>query len=856
MKKKNNGKNRISFCSIIERGVLLIVLLLQLLLLRDVPVVDSFGRRYPTPIPNNSLLLQSQSQSQSQSALYLSYNRNKSLQQRRRERLCIDNNNNCFYQTTRSTLLVMSSTNENDEEVNNDREEERDEDDNDDEEEDDEESRISDFVDTVLDEGGEEWDRYLDTATLKKLTIPQLKQQLRLRGKKVSGKKQELIARLLSSTTTTNNRKEDAEKNAATTTTTTTTTEDKKTSTSSQQQQQQQSSTTTKPTKTKAEEVVNKEQQTQTGGKDYIDVEAYLDDDEKGKDVKTSLPLESSKRPDKEWDAIANTPSTNTEVWGKDNSDVIMVEDYEGRSPVVDGLSRTMIDYRGSNQTFVSTYVVASRDAMKPFLAGGSRNRNKTDGAVTNAYMMNDPLERLKEIQAKREQSDKRPVRLGDDDALDESGDETGIYKDALHREFSDWGEYTVTGAQLSADEVQGVLILSDVYGPFTDATKALAEKIAFECQPVVCMVPDLFRDKPWKEEVDVDNNPSGQNKEGQDYEEWRTQNCDELRVSIDIRAAASVLREQYGVSSIVVWGTCFGGGRALEIGASYVPDGKIHDVDGVTIGPPPVLPEVVVAWYPTRYNAKFLFGPERYSMLQLSEPADHSRSFAVMGIFAGNDHLYGASPEDAEELKALLGHDERIKDHLIKIFPDQEHGFAHAALGGTGTKQTTEQDDDAHEQSRFVDDEFGGSGRVTINDGDADVACLLSTAFMETYSRKFLPTTGSPVSNDAEEAQWNAESTMTMHMKKISLADNAVERRDVRQEMNDSLDNHKDLPLQGGYIDPEDEEQQDELLEALRAMQDPDSFESSPELQITDEDNLETAYAKLLAGNEDFQIF
>merc|ERR1712238_552658 len=474
-----------------------------------------------------------------------------------------------------------------------------------------------------------------------------------------------------------------------------------------------------------------------------------------------------------------------------------------------------------------------------------------------NSYLR-DPLSRLQEIQAKREQSDKRPVRLGDDDELLDEGDETGIYKDALHREFSDWGEYTVTGAQLSADEVQGVLILSDVYGPFTDATKALAEKIAFKCQPVVCMVPDLFRDKPWKEEVDVDTNtPSGQNKEGQEYEEWRKQNCEELRVSIDIRAAASVLREQYGVSSIVVWGTCFGGGRALEIGAGYVPDGKIHDVDGVTIGPPPVLPEVVVAWYPTRYNAKFLFGPQLYSMLQLSEPADKSRSFAVMGIFAGNDQLYGASPEDAEELKSLLGHDERIKDHMIKIFPDQDHGFAHNALGGGRTKQTDSDDDDDDEQSRFVDDEFGGSGRVTINDGDADVACLLSTAFMETYSRKFLPTTGSPVSNDEDEAQWNADSTMTMHMKKISLADNAVDRRDVRQEINDSLDQHKDLPLQEGrYIDPEDESQQDELLDALRAMQDPDSFGSSPELQITDEDNLETAYAKLLAGNEDFQIF
>jgi hypothetical protein len=61
-------------------------------------------------------------------------------------------------------------------------------------------------------------------------------------------------------------------------------------------------------------------------------------------------------------------------------------------------------------------------------------------------------------------------------------------------RDYSDWGKYTVTGAQLSASEVQGVLLLSDVYGAFSDDMLALAEKIAFECQPVVVMVPDLFR--------------------------------------------------------------------------------------------------------------------------------------------------------------------------------------------------------------------------------------------------------------------------------------------------------------------------------------------------------------------------
>jgi len=561
------------------------------------------------------------------------------------------------------------------------------------------------------------------------------------------------------------------------------------------------------PSKTSVKTTSKAQEVAEEHGNDYIDVEAYLDESEKGKDVKSSQPLERSK------EAEENAPLNNPEVWG---SDAKIVDDYEGRSPVVDGLSRTVVEFLGSNQTDLQAYVVASRDAMKPFLAGG-KNR-------TIAY--SDPVKRLREIQSKRELADKRPTRMGDDIGLDE-GDETGIYKDALHRDYSDWGEFTVTGAQLSAEEVQGVLILSDVYGPFTEATKQMAEKIAFECQPVVCMVPDLFRGNPWCE----DPTTPGFNEDGDDYETWRASHSD-LRISVDIRASAAILREQYGVSSVVVWGTCFGGGRALEIAAGYLPGGQIHDVDGA-IGPIPVRPEVVVAWYPTRYNANLLFGKDRSRELKLCE--ESGRSFAVMGIFAGNDGLEGATPSDAEQLKSLLGEDDRIKDHMIKVFPDQDHGFAHNIFSSNHN--------DSSELERFVDGEFGGAGRVTVNDGDADVACLLSTAFMETYARKFLPTTGSPVAKDESEFQWNTE----LNMKDLSV------ERDVRQEIDESLESHEDLPLQGKYIDPGDESQQDELLDALRTMQDPNL---SPELQITDDDDLETAYAKLIAGDEDFQIF
>ncbi|KAG7374077.1 dienelactone hydrolase family protein [Nitzschia inconspicua] len=586
-------------------------------------------------------------------------------------------------------------------------------------------------------DGDDDDDDILTDSFLQDLTIPQLKQQLRLRGLKVTGKKQDLIDRLLQ----------------------------KQNFVDRQQLEREVGPPGSSPPTS---------QQSPKDEPEFIDVTAYLDEEDRSKSVKSSIP--SSKDDDE------NPPLSNTEVWG---TDAKIVDDYEGRSPVVDGLSRTVIEFRGSNQTMVQAFVVASRDAMKPFLQGG---RNRTIGNL------DDPEATLREIQMKREMAEKRPVKF-EDEIGEEEGDEPGYYKDALHRDYSDWGKYSVTGAQLSAQEVQGVLVLSDVYGPFTDATKMLAEKIAFECQPVVCMVPDLFRRNPWKE----DPSTPGFNEMGQDYEEWRATHPD-IRVSIDIRAAAAVLREQYGVSSVVVWGTCYGGGRALEAAAGYFPRGVVHDVNGAT---------------------ELLFTQEK------------NRNFAVMGVFAGMDKLSGATPDDAKELKKLLAEDERVKDYIIKVFPGQDHGFAHISLGRN------------HEQSdldRFVDDEFGGAGRISLHDGDAEVACLLSTAFMETYSRKFLPTTGDPISRDEDASDWNED----LNMKDLS----EYKYKDVRQEIEDSLTNFKEMPLGGRMIDPSNES---EVLKALRAMEP----ENQPEqFRILDDDDLETAFAKLTAADENFQLF
>ena len=50
------------------------------------------------------------------------------------------------------------------------------------------------------------------------------------------------------------------------------------------------------------------------------------------------------------------------------------MDDYEGRSIVVDSLSRTVIEYRGYNRTKTQAYVTAHRTALKAFIAGGSGN--------------------------------------------------------------------------------------------------------------------------------------------------------------------------------------------------------------------------------------------------------------------------------------------------------------------------------------------------------------------------------------------------------------------------------------------------------------------------------------------------
>lgn len=628
----------------------------------------------------------------------------------------------------------------------------------------------------------------LSQSDLEDLTVSQLKQQLRLRGMKVSGRKGELIKRLLGggdvapfvggTDDTGSGDKEVLEpelvgKNAG-------------------------------MGRKKSKARIFSEDR----GKELIDVTAYLDEDDKNRATRSS---EQKRDPTDAASDDQGKEDTGPETWGDQAK---IVDDYEGRSVIVDGLSRTVVEYVGSNFTKVQAYVVASRDALKAYLSGGQDGKNETSSAET----------RLREIQTRREKESKVPVKFEDDEGL-EGGDPKGYYDNVVERDYSDWGKFTQTGAQISAEEVQGVLLLSDVYGAFTDDTRALAEKIAFECQPVVVMVPDLFRGNPWKEP------PVGVEKTKRDqlYEDWRSSHPD-LRVNVDVRAAAACLKRRYGVSEVAVWGTCYGGGRALEAAAGFVPEGgTIHDVDG-RVGPPPVNPSAVVAWYPTRWSPT-LFGSNREKGNALGNGQEGKKQMAVMAIFAGSDNLPGATPADAALLQDKLESDDRVKDHMVKVFPDQGHGFAHKGLGtslgedGVGMGDPTE---------RFVDEEFGGAGRVTMDNSDSEVACLLSTAWMETYTRVFLPTTGPAVKDDENES-WSKD----ISMKDLSFANG----RDVRKEIEEQLESHVDMKLGNMKYDPYtpvSAEEAEKIFEPMAKM-----LENNPNV-IDPDDDFVTVYEKL----------
>lgn len=603
----------------------------------------------------------------------------------------------------------------------------------------------------------------LTRETLSSMTVPQLKQQLRLRGKKTSGKKVQLIDRLL------DQRVNPVDKEAA----------------SSQ-------ASDGAPTEKEAKRIA----EAKARGADIVDVTGYVEAEQVGKSFRSS---DRNKHKD---DAIdVETEDTkqesSPEVWGEDAR---IVQDYEGRSVVVDGLSRTVIEYKGSNNTIVQAYVVGSRDALAKFLMGGQQDK---EGISTNSTAMKYASleEQVYDIQRKREVQNMKS--LPRDELLD-GFDDDNVPVEPIARDPGDWGVWTPTGAQLSATEVQGVLLLSDVYGPFTENTQSLADKIAFECQPVVVIVPDLFRGRPWIEKPIIGDDGIERNKYRQTYEEWRASHP-ERRVDVDIRAAAAVLRERYDVSCIAVWGTCYGGGRALEAASGWYHDGSegyYNDAFSDRPPPPHVDPVACIAWYPTRYNAKTLFGRDHEGFKTFENGDD--RTVAVMAVFAENDTLPGATKDDAAILKECLDDDSRVKDVMVKVFPNQNHGFAH---------NTQREYTEGFDEDRFVvEDGYGGRANLIEHEynGDAEVACLLSTAWMETYTRIFLPTVGAPVRLEEDE-KWS----------QLDMNGSTKEgKRNVRQEIEDEVANFEPPEVDYSEVEERDSNFLDAPPEELRRLQ------------------------------------
>eukprot|EP00956_Cyclotella_meneghiniana_P034692 scaffold107563_cov52-Cyclotella_meneghiniana.AAC.1 len=605
----------------------------------------------------------------------------------------------------------------------------------------------------------------LTRETLSSMTVPQLKQQLRLRGKPTSGKKAQLIDRLL-----------DQRVNPVNTAAASTYASD--------------------TDKAASEKEAKRIAEAKARGADIVDVTEYVEAEQVGKSFRSS---DRNKQKD---DAIdVETEDTkqesSPEIWGEDAR---IVQDYEGRSVVVDGLSRTVIEYKGSNNTIVQAYVVGSRDALAKFLMGGQQDK---EGASSNstAKKYASLEEQVYDIQRKREVQNMKS--LPRDDLLD-GIDDDNVPMEPIARDPGDWGVWTPTGAQLSATEVQGVLLLSDVYGPFTENTQSLADKIAFECQPVVVLVPDLFRGRPWIEKPIIGDDGIERNKQRQTYEEWRASHPDR-RVDVDIRAAAAVLRERYDVSCIAVWGTCYGGGRALEAASGWYHDGSegyYNDAFSDRPPPPHVDPVACIAWYPTQYNAKKLFGKNHEGFKTFENGDD--RTVAVMAVFAENDTLPGATKDDAALLKDCLDDDSRVKDVMVKVFPNQNHGFAH---------NTQREYTEGFDEDRFVvEDGYGGRANLIEHEynGDAEVACLLSTAWMETYTRIFLPTVGAPVRHE-EDKQWS-QLDMNGSPKEV--------KRNVRQEIEDAVAKFEPPEVDYSEVKERDSSFLDAPPEELRRLQ------------------------------------
>eukprot|EP00611_Tribonema_gayanum_P028181 TRINITY_DN7164_c0_g1_i1.p1 TRINITY_DN7164_c0_g1~~TRINITY_DN7164_c0_g1_i1.p1 ORF type:complete len:531 (-),score=76.51 TRINITY_DN7164_c0_g1_i1:19-1611(-) len=281
-------------------------------------------------------------------------------------------------------------------------------------------------------------------------------------------------------------------------------------------------------------------------------------------------------------------------------------------------------------------------------------------------------------------------------------GTDTGIYIVSTRRAMRPWDAQLEAGSKSnpvtpndgrlpsrsfsysSTAESHAVLVLSDVFGWESKDTRAVADEVAFVCDCMVA-VPDIFRGSPWPDPKAAEPDQVIPALGGPEYEEWRAQHTP-ARVASDIEAAMAYVREEFRPASVGVVGMCYGGGKALELAASTGP----------------AAPDTVVAICPTRYDPSA-------SGLEARCP--------IAAIFGGADNTAGATKADAVALKLALSANEHVQDFVVRVFPGQDHGFAHR----------------------------GGGGGEEVATAASD-AMLLATAWLDIYLQKGAKTIGEPV--------------------------------------------------------------------------------------------------------------
>ena len=226
--------------------------------------------------------------------------------------------------------------------------------------------------------------------------------------------------------------------------------------------------------------------------------------------------------------------------------------------------------------------------------------------------------------------------------------------------------------------EVHSVVLLTDVFGWEDARMRSVADELSFLHNCVV-LVPDLFNGRPWRED----------GADGEDYETWRAAQCDPERTMTIIVRAAEVARKNWNAASVGLMGFCYGGGRALEAASAAIP--------------PKV--DLAVAFYPTRYDPPAVAA---------------SMKLPVMALFAGEDTLSGATPQDAQALKNGLDSNANCPDFLVRIYSGEKHGFAHRA--------------DPQDGGRAVG--VGGVEERVASERGED-AMLLATSWLGVYLRK-----------------------------------------------------------------------------------------------------------------------